>query len=159
MTRRTLALMIGLITINASVLAQTLPTLPPTGFDQINPNVPAGQVLGISYYSAATKTQRPATVYLPPGYSKTNKYNVVFIMHGIGGGHTDWFSGGGSANVIADNLLASNAISPVILVAPNCNAVLPYEDPALINGYHRFTDDLINSLLPYIESNYSVSDR
>lgn len=157
--KRTLLLLTGLLALPASVLAQTLPALPPTGYDVVNTGVPAGQVLGISYYSAATKTMRPATVYLPPGYSRTNKYNVVFILHGIGGGHTDWFSGGGGANVIADNLIASNAISPVILVAPNCNATLPYEDASLINGYHRFTDDLLNSLVPYIEANYSVSDR
>ena len=63
------------------------------------------------------------------------------------------------ANVIADNLIASNKIAPMILVTPNCNAILPDEDGSLMNGYVRFTDDLINSLVPYVESHYSVSDR
>jgi autotransporter-associated beta strand protein len=125
----------------------------------MNSTNPAGRVVGFNYFSAATETLRPVRMYLPPGYSPTNKYPVVYLLHGIGGNENDWFTQGGSANVIADNLIDEGLVPPMILVAPNCNATLPDEDGSLMNGYVRFTDDLINSLVPYVESHYPVSDR
>jgi len=130
------------------------PSIPPTGYDQVRNNIPHGQVLSISYYSNATKSQRPARIYLPPGYSSSNKYSVMYLLHGIGGRETDWTTGGGNANVIADNLIAEGKIKPSIIVMPHCNAELPGD--ATNYGYERFTDDLIYSLVPYIESQYSV---
>jgi autotransporter-associated beta strand protein len=155
--RRARFILAGLLAIPAGVLAQTLPTTPLSNYATVVSTNPAGRVIGFNYFSAATGTLRPARMYLPPGYSSTNKYPVVYMLHGIGGSENDWF--GASANVIADNLIASNKIAPMILVTPNCNAVLPDEDGSLMNGYVRFTDDLINSLVPYVESHYSVSDR
>ena len=154
--RQTWFILAGLFAI-PTIMAQTLPTTPPSNYSTVISTNPAGRVIGFNYYSAATGTLRPARMYLPPGYSTTNKYPVVYMLHGIGGSENDWF--GASANVIADNLIASNKIAPVILVTPNCNAVLPDEDGSLMNGYVRFTDDLMNSLVPYVETHYSVSDR
>lgn len=50
---------------------------------------------------------------------------VDYLFHGIGGRETDWTTGGGNANVIADNLIAAGKIKPSIIVMPNCNAELP----------------------------------
>jgi enterochelin esterase-like enzyme/fibronectin type 3 domain-containing protein/regulation of enolase protein 1 (concanavalin A-like superfamily) len=155
--KRALFILGGLFAIPAGVLAQALPTTPPTNYATVISTNPAGRVMGFDYYSAATDTLRPARIYLPPGYSTTNKYPVIYMCHGIGGSENDWFGAG--ANVIADNLIAGGKIKPLILVTMSCNAVLPDEDGSLINGYQRFTDDLINSLVPYVESHYSVSDR
>ncbi|WP_010250401.1 carbohydrate-binding protein [Acetivibrio cellulolyticus] len=161
MTKKVLsALSIGLALITSFVFtaststAAIQPTIPPSGYDQVRNNISHGQVLNISYYSNATKSQRPARVYLPSGYSSSNKYSVMYLLHGIGGSENDWTLGGGSANVIADNLIADGKIKPSIIVMPQCNAELPGD--ATNYGYERFTDDLIYSLVPYIESKYSV---
>jgi len=80
----------------------------------------------------------------------------LYLLHGIGGSENDWFEGGGRANVIADNLIAEGKIKPLIIVTPNTNAA----GPGIADGYENFTKDLLNSLIPYIESNYSVyTDR
>lgn len=146
------------VNVQAATSAVVSPILPPSGFDQVQNNIPHGQVVSISYPSKATNSNRPARIYLPPGYSTSNKYSVNYLLHGIGGRETDWTTGGGNANVIADNLIAAGKIKPSIIVMPQCNAELPGD--ATNYGYERFTDDLINSLIPYIESHYSVyTDR
>jgi enterochelin esterase-like enzyme len=137
-------------------LAETFPVLPPSGFDQVQSNIPHGQVSYINYQSKATNSQRRAKIYLPPGYSTSDKYSVMYLLHGIGGSENDWTSGGGNADVITDNLIAAGKIKPSIIVMPNCNA----SGTGISDGYENFTNDLIDSLIPYVEKNYSVyTDR
>nr|WP_114298306.1 carbohydrate-binding protein [Anaerobacterium chartisolvens] len=140
-----------------SVMAAALPTMPQSGYDQVRGGVQKGQVVNISYRSTATNSNRPAKVYLPAGYSASKKYSVAYILHGIGGDEGNWFADwGGRANIIADNLIAEGKIKPMIIVSPNTNAT----GTGISDGYENFTKDLINSLIPYIESNYSVyTDR
>ncbi len=134
-----------------SVAAETLPTSPPSGYDQVKNNIPHGQVSYITYQSTATNSQRRARIYLPPGYSTNNKYSVMYLLHGIGGNEDEWYNSG-APNVILDNLIAAGKIQPFILVLPNGNAT----GTGVRDGWENFTKDLINSLVPYIESHYSV---
>ncbi|MDS0527338.1 alpha/beta hydrolase-fold protein [Clostridium sp. SHJSY1] len=139
-----------------NVLAASNPSMPPSDFDRVKYNIPHGTVNYIYYQSSATKSQRRAKIYLPPGYSANKKYSVMYLLHGIGGKDDDWTSGGGSANVIADNLIAAGKIKPSIIVMPNCNA----SGAGINDGYENLTNDLKNSLIPYVEKNYSVyTDR
>ena len=134
-----------------SAAAETLPTSPPSGYDQVKTNIPHGQVSYITYQSTATNSQRRARIYLPPGYSTSNKYSVMYLLHGIGGNEDEWYNSG-APNVILDNLIAAGKIQPFILVLPNGNAT----GAGVRDGWENFTKDLINSLVPYIESHYSV---
>jgi len=135
----------------SSVAAETLPTSPPSGYDQVKSNIPHGQVSYITYQSTATNGQRRARIYLPPGYSTNNKYSVMYLLHGIGGNEDEWYNNG-APNVILDNLIAAGKIHPFILVLPNGNAT----GSGARDGWENFTKDLMNSLVPYIESHYSV---
>jgi enterochelin esterase-like enzyme len=136
-------------------LAETLPTSPASGYDQVRNNIAHGQVSYINYQSTATNSQRRARIYLPPGYSTSNKYSVLYLLHGIGGNEDEWYSNG-APHVILDNLLAADKIQPFILVLPNGNAT----GTGVSDGWENFTNDLINCLIPYIESHYSVyTDR
>ena len=140
--------------VSISLMAEEFPVLPPSGYDQVRGDTQKGQIVNISYYSTATNSTRPAKVYLPPGYTENNEYSVLYLLHGIGGDEGNWFADwGGRANIIADNLIADGKIDPMIIVSPNTNA----EGEGIGDGYENFTNDLINCLIPYIESNYSVS--
>ncbi|MGC6173873.1 alpha/beta hydrolase-fold protein [Lacrimispora sp. 38-1] len=135
-----------------SMGAEALPTMPPAGYDQARNNIPHGQINSITYQSSATNSQRKARIYLPPGYSTNNKYSVLYLLHGYGGSEGDWFTGGGAANVIMDNLIADGNIQPFIIVTPNANT------SSISDG--KLPDDILNSLIPYIDSHYSVyTDR
>ncbi|MGB8451625.1 MAG: endo-1,4-beta-xylanase [Anaerocolumna sp.] len=154
--RRTFSILVVLLAVLLAIpvcpaAAETLPTLPPSGYDQVKSNIPHGQVSYITYQSTATNSQRRARIYLPPGYSTNNKYSVMYLLHGIGGNEDEWYNSG-APNVILDNLIAAGNIQPFILVLPNGNAT----GTGVSDGWENFTKDLINSLVPYIESHYSV---
>lgn len=153
--KRAFFVLTGLLAIPVCMSAQTLPTLPPSGYDQVKSNIPHGQVSYISYQSTATNSQRRARIYLPPGYSTNNKYSVLYLLHGAGGNEDEWYNNG-VPHVILDNLLAAGKIKPFILVLPNGNAT----GTGISDGWSNFTNDLQDSLMPYIEKNYSVyTDR
>ena len=133
------------------VEAAALPTTPTSGYDKVQSNIPHGQVSYISYQSKATNSTRRARIYLPPGYSTSNKYSVMYLLHGIGGNEDEWYTNG-APNVILDNLIAAGKIKPFICVLPNGNAT----GTGVSDGWTNFTKDLIDSLVPYVQANYSV---
>jgi enterochelin esterase-like enzyme len=93
----------------------------PAGFDQRREGVPTGTVERIEFDSKVTGGKRPASVYLPPGYSARNEYPVLYLLHGIGGNETHW-PGPGAAGAILDNLIADGKAVPMIVVMPNGRA-------------------------------------
>jgi enterochelin esterase-like enzyme len=93
----------------------------PAGFDARREGVPAGVAERIEFDSKVTGGKRPASVYLPPGYSADKKYPVLYLLHGIGGNETHW-PGPGSAGAILDNLIADGKAVPMIVVMPNGRA-------------------------------------
>jgi enterochelin esterase-like enzyme len=93
----------------------------PAGFDAKREGVPAGVVERVEFDSKVTGGKRPASVYLPPGYSADKKYPVLYLLHGIGGNETHW-PGPGAAGAILDNLIADGKAVPMIVVMPNGRA-------------------------------------
>src|SRR4051794_5961236 len=53
----------------------------PAGFDERRDGVPAGLVEHVEFDSKVTGGKRPASVYLPPGYSRDKKYPVLYLLH------------------------------------------------------------------------------
>jgi enterochelin esterase-like enzyme len=146
--------------------AQTVETqlpAPPNGFDMRREGIDHGKLESIEYDSAAVGIKRKAQLYTPPGYSKDQKYPVLYLLHGIGGDENEWVRGG-SPQVILDNLYADKKAAPMIIVMPNGRASkdltardpIPRQSPA----FAAFEKDLLGDLIPFIEKNYSVeSDR
>ena len=93
----------------------------PAGFDMRREGVPAGRIEKIEFDSKVTGNKRPASIYLPPGYSADRKYPVLYLLHGIGGNETHW-PGPGAAGTILDNLIADGKAVPMIVVMPNGRA-------------------------------------
>src|SRR5688572_14236253 len=99
-------------------LAQNIEKSAPSGFDSLRDGIPKGKIDTITYESATVGTRRRALIYTPPGYSKKNKYPVLYLLHGIGGDEKEWLKGG-KPQVILDNLYDDNKIQPMIVVMPN----------------------------------------
>jgi hypothetical protein len=76
----------GLFFIPVWLAAQTLPAAPPSGYDQVRSSTQKSQVNLFTYYSPVINNQRRARIYLPPGYSTSNQYSVLHLLHGSGGG-------------------------------------------------------------------------
>jgi len=135
---------------------------PPSGFKAKRENIPHGKLEMVSYESKSVGTTRKMNVYTPPGYTTDKKYPVLYLLHGIGGDETEWerFA---TPNVILDNLLADGKAVPMIIVMPNGRA--QKDDRANAGGnamasFAAFEQDLLNDVIPTIESRYSVqADR
>jgi hypothetical protein len=118
----TLALLIGAALSTAGLFAQAAqaPAFPnaPAGFDEPRQGIPTGKVERVEYTSSVTNGNKPAMVYTPPGYSSSQKYPVLYLLHGIGGNETHW-PGPGRAAAILDNLIADKKAVPMIVVMPH----------------------------------------
>lgn len=136
---------------------------PPADFRTERDNRAQGKEEMIEYDSKTVGTKRKMLVYTPPGYSTDRKYPVLYLLHGIGGDETEWqrFC---TPNIILDNLIADGKADPMIIVMPNGRA--QKNDRAEGNVYAsapafaNFENDLLDDVIPAIESRYSVlADR
>lgn len=131
----------------------------PAGFDQVRDGIPHGSLEMVEYDSKSVGNKRKALIYTPPGYSADRGYPVLYLLHGIGGDEEEWRRGG-YPNVILDNLIADKKAIPMIVVMPNGRA--QRDDRAGSNpmatapAFGRFDQDLLGSLIPFVEAKYSV---
>jgi enterochelin esterase-like enzyme len=136
---------------------------PPEGFDKEREGIAHGKLEMIEYDSKSVGNKRKAFVYTPPGYSADTKYPVLYLLHGIGGDENEWRSNG-HPEIILDNLIADKKAVPMIIVLPNGRAQ-PDDRPgpnamATAPAFGKFDQDLLGSLIPFIEAKYSVkADR
>lgn len=130
-------------------------------------DVPHGTLAKVWYDSPSLELTRRMYVYTPPAYnSGTEKYPVLYLLHG-GGGDEDAWSTLGRACQIMDNLIAQGKAKPMIVVMTNGNpgdAASPGEAPpkkaeSSQNDMFRmgsgvFEKSLVNDVIPYIEEHY-----
>jgi enterochelin esterase-like enzyme len=144
-----------------SSYAQDIIKQAPPGFDSLRTDIAHGKIDSIYYYSNTVGTKRKALIYTPPGYSKNQKYPVLYLLHGIGGDEHEWLNGG-HPQVILDNLYAENKIVPMIVVLPNGRAMKDDRpvgnifDSIKVQAFANFEKDLLNDLIPYIEKKFTV---
>lgn len=133
----------------------------PKGFDSLLTNIPHGKLDSITYTSKTVGSKRKALIYTPPGYSKSKKYPVLYLLHGIGGDEKEWLNGG-QPQVILDNLYAEKKIEPMIVVMPNGRAMKDDRavgnifDSTKVQAFANFEKDLLNDLIPFIEKTFPV---
>jgi enterochelin esterase-like enzyme len=120
-------------------------------------DVPHGEISYCYYKSKTLNTIRPLLVYTPPGYNKNNsKYPVFYLISGTTDTEETWFKVG-HANFILDNLISQNKAVPMIIVMPYGNTLTGTPDPSSLKAadmYKVFNDDLIGSIIPYVEENF-----
>ena len=122
-------------------------------------NVPHGAVTRHIYHSDVTSGEREIYVYTPPGYDRSKKYPVLYLLGGSGELASTWAIDG-RANFIMDNLLAEGKALPMIIAMPN-NQVVHRSDPKHTElTFKIFEADLRKHIIPFVEKNYSVrADR
>ena len=125
-----------------------------------------GTVEHITYQSVTTGLERGANVLFPADYSTDKKYAVLYFLHGIFGDENCLiYDENNKIKEIAANLVAQGRTKDMIVVFPNMYAKTdPDQQPAFnaeaVLPYDNFINDLVNDLIPLIESKYSVhSDR
>ncbi len=116
-------------------------------------DVPHGDVSLQTYVSAETGHVKQCYVYTPPCYDAKKRYPVMYILHGVGESESGWLWNG-KLNFIMDNLLADGACSEMIVVICCGYAFRDGENTVFFPG--DFGRELTESVIPFIESRYSV---
>ncbi|HEX7583064.1 MAG TPA: alpha/beta hydrolase-fold protein [Prolixibacteraceae bacterium] len=133
----------------------------PEGFDKVRENIPHGKIGTVEYQSKTVGATRKMMIYTPPGFSANKKYPVLYLLHGIGGDHLEWYNNG-HPEVILDNLYADKKLVPMILVLPNGRAMKDDSpsgniyDAEKVKAFENFEQDLLKDVIPFVESKYPV---
>lgn len=141
-----------------------IPGIPPR-VDQ-HQDVPRGAVQHRHYFSEVLGRMRSLYVYTPPSYDSDNNavFPVLYLRHGAWGLEHSWLNIG-RADVILDNLIAQGRARPMVVVMSN-----GYVDDPIGRGFNRDQNnsleaikklgaELIQDIIPFIESKYRVSVR
>ena len=114
-------------------------------FFSYNPDIPHGAMAVRKYQSSILGTTRTMRVWTPAGYEKSKaKLPVLYLVHGGGDTDASWPSAGCAGDIL-DNLLAAGKMVPMIVVMPNGSC-----------DVSTFEKELVNCIIPFIESNYRV---
>lgn len=110
-------------------------------------------------------------IYLPPGYDaedKETKYNVLYLLHGVGGSRYEWLRGSGVTHDsyvicnVLDNLIANGEIEPLLVVFPEGRSAHDWTDTAFapqktnLLGFYYFDYELRHDLIPFVEANFNT---
>ncbi|MFC4632278.1 esterase [Dokdonia ponticola] len=130
-------------------------------------DVPHGSVAKRWYDSPGLDMDRRLTIYTPPGYeSSTEKYPVLYLLHGAGGDEEAWMDLGRTSQIM-DNLIAQGTAKPMIVVMPNGNVsqdAAPglgsdgyfkpqFMAPQTMNGTYEYN---FMDIIKFTENNYRV---
>ncbi len=109
----------------------------------------ASEIVTDAFPSKTLGRDMPYAVYLPDGYQSGRKhYPVLYLLHGAGGNERSWLERG-QIKEKADELIASGAIPPAVIVMPGCPACW-WVDGAKDKAETAFWSDLI----PMIDKRY-----
>jgi hypothetical protein len=107
---------IGLLACAGAVRAETAPPL--SGFTAIDRGFDGGTIWsGRIRNPFVPRDTRDTDVYLPPGYSSTLRYPVLYLLHGFWGEPSSFVVSLRIADV-ADSLIRAGTVRPFIIVMP-----------------------------------------
>lgn len=111
------------------------------------------------YFGNKAEITKYAYVYFPYEYDESKQYNVLYLMHGIGGNEKEWgmYSDSSKVKIMMDNMIYNGDIEPFIVVVPNGRSSVNFANTSSDhNSFYLFGQELRNDLIPYIESTYAT---
>jgi len=134
-----------------------MPKWKPEAVSVARDDVPKGKlILDVLLNSATLGYQITYSVYLPVGYSNTNKYPVIYVTDGYEYLHERM----GNMHTVLDNLIFEKKMQPVVAIfidhrePVNRSNNRRMQELAMNPAYLNFFE---NEFLPHIELKYSVS--
>ena len=115
------------------------------------------RVITDTLHSEILGADREFRVFIPQNYYNAEKnYPVLYLLHGLGGKHTDWADRGHLKDVM-DQLAASGEACDMIVVMPNAGSTTE----KAMDGYFNvegwaYEDSFFKELIPYVEKTWRV---
>jgi enterochelin esterase-like enzyme len=109
--------------------------------------VAAGPAGGTILKGTMPGTLRAGYVYLPPGFSRSTRYPVVYLLHGMPGSPSEYLDGTDLANFV-DPEIESGTLRPFIAVIPAAGPGEKY------NGEWagQWENGLVNDTVPWVDA-------
>jgi enterochelin esterase-like enzyme len=102
---------------------------------------------------------RRFVVYTPPGYDSSGDrpYPVLVLTPGTPGDENDWTSGGGFADVMFDNLIATGRMEPMLVVMHASDVLDPPDLRRGDENMRAFETIILDELLPIVTQRYRTA--
>ncbi len=119
----------------------------------------AGKIERVDY--KAGDDNKFAYVYVPYGYNRFTKYDVLYLMHGGGDNQGTFFGdapNGNDLKNVVDHLIENGEMAPILIVMPTYvtrrrgGVSIPDAWSAIL----EFPEELTDSLIPAVEGKYST---
>ena len=110
----------------------------------------------VAHDADGSPRNKQCRVYLPYGYDSGKQYDVLYLMHGYGGGIRTIFEGttnGRKLQNVADHLIADGRMRPMIVVTPT---ITNYQNEG---NWTQFPKELREDIIPAVEGRYSSYAR
>ncbi len=110
------------------------------------------------YFGDMSEIEKEAYIYLPPNYDESKKYNVMYLLHGVGGDVWEWGMTNDNSDVkkMMDNLIENHEIDPFIVITPNGRSAKDHSSNSNMQSFYLFGKELRNDLIPYVDEHYAT---
>jgi poly(3-hydroxybutyrate) depolymerase len=128
----------------------TVPTAPVSlpGFTTVESTAGGGTLLrGVFPDAHAPQPLRAGYLYLPPGFSRTRRYPVIYLLHGMPGGPEEYVDSL-HVDALADTMITSKGATPFIAVIPAAGSDVYY------NGEWAgpWEDYVVHGVVPWVDA-------
>lgn len=130
-----------------------------------------GTVVMEKFYSETFKQVKGCTIYLPPNYRPSERYPILYLLHGARGDCMSWIFSDYADNVL-DNLISEKKAKETIVAMPDGHkgTVGSLIDIGLWSKAHDSEEGrrnlfeehmryFVNDVIPFVESKYRVLER
>lgn len=134
----------------------------PEEFQEWHDDIDYGTVeADVEYYSNTAGDYKYCNVLLPAGYDASQEYPVLYMFHGFGGRYDSHVHEGSILQTLYGKMLHDGLAVPMIIVGADMYTGPLAEkdgmsDEEMRPYYDKGIDDLVQDLMPFIESRYSV---
>lgn len=123
-----------------------------------------GKITHYTYHSNTAQRDKGVNVLLPNNYDANKKYPVLFVLHGIFGDESSMTDGGMGVQKMVANAVKEGKTKDMIIIFPQMYTSTTEATPAFgfnqttMRNYDKFERDLIDDLLPWAKSKFSIAE-
>ena len=137
------------------------------GSTQRRNGVTYSEVKKYKYHSKKANKDKNVNVMLPPNYDESKEYPVLYVLHGFFENEDRMILTGNNPPIPTREIICNAwadgdavdmiVVVPFVFTSATMNDATGFADAGSNEGYDNFVDDIVDSLMPWVEENFSVA--